>query len=109
MLVSQANRGELAQDLNNLLVQARKPSAPNTLRVPLNRRAIIACEPHLRELISALLRPSPAPARGIAMVSWLLSDGTGPLFNPRRSAELVNALTDAHTQLDPEVCPEFSA
>lgn len=109
MLVSPAKRGELAQDLNNLLVQARKPSATHRPRVPLNRCAIIACERELQEMINALVTPAPTPARGTAIVSWLLSDGTGPLFNPRRSAELISALTDALTQLDPEVCLEFSA
>lgn len=70
-------------------------------RAPLNRGCIIAREPEIHEMINALLTPLPTPARGAAMVSWLLSDGTGPLFNRGRSADLGTALTEAIAQLDP--------
>jgi hypothetical protein len=70
------------------------------LRVPLNRESIIACEPDIQEMLNALLAPVPAPARGTAFASWLLSDGTGPLYNRHRSADLGIALREAIAQLD---------
>jgi hypothetical protein len=59
----------------------------------MNRDSVIACAPQIRTMISALMAPLPTSARGAAMASQLLSDGTGPLFNPRRAAELDHALS----------------
>jgi len=73
-------------------------------RVTLNRDCIVACEPDIREMLNALRDPLPISARGGAMVSWLLSDGTGPIYNRRRSAELGTAINEATAQLDPSVC-----
>ncbi len=103
MLVSPAIRCELAQNLANLLVQAHTPSGMRNPRVQLNRGCIVACEPEIHEMINAVLTPLPTSARGTAMVSWLLTDGTGPLYNRRCSAELGTALTRAIAQLDPSV------
>jgi hypothetical protein len=40
------------------------------------------------ELSGALLAAGPVPARGVAMVVLLLSDGTGPLYRRSRADEL---------------------
>jgi hypothetical protein len=52
-------------------------------------------------MIEALLAPAPVSVRGPAMVSWLLSDGAGPLYDRRRSADVADALREAIAQLDP--------
>jgi hypothetical protein len=101
VLVSPAMRLALAQDWENLLVQAHRPPAMRDPRVPLNRDCIVAYESEILEMLNALVAPLPAPARGTAMVSWLLSDGTGPLYGRRRSTELGTALREAMAQLDP--------
>jgi hypothetical protein len=94
-------RLELAQSWKNLLVHSRRSPVMRTPRVLLNREGIIAREADIREMLNALTDPLPTPARGMAMVSCLLSDGAGPLYDRRRSAELGTALREAIAQLDP--------
>jgi hypothetical protein len=72
-------------------------------RVPLNRDLIIAWEREIQQMINALLAAVPIPARGVAMASSLLSDGTGPLFNRRRAADMGAALRAVIEHLDPSV------
>jgi hypothetical protein len=109
VLVSPTMRRALAQNWANLLVQARIPPVVRDPRVPLNRDYIIAREPDIQQMLNALLAPLPAQARGAAMASWLLSDGTGPLYDRRRSADLGIALRESIAQLDPSVCLAPSA
>jgi hypothetical protein len=101
VLVSLVMRLELAQSWKNLLVQSRRSPVMRNPRVLLNREGIIARESDLCEMLNALTDPSPTPARGVAMVSCLLSDGAGPLYDRRRSDELGTALREAIAQLDP--------
>jgi len=69
-------------------------------RVPFNRQAIIERESDIHEMLNALLTSLPVPARGPAMASWLLRDGTGPIYNRHRSGELGPTLRETITQLD---------
>ncbi|MGO8862386.1 MAG: hypothetical protein ACLQRH_16715 [Acidimicrobiales bacterium] len=100
-LVLSTTRRSLAQDWAHLLKTARTPPPIGGRRVPLNREGVIACEAELHAILSALVDPFPPAARGAAMVSWLLRDGTGPLYDRRRSAELANALREITAQLEP--------
>ena len=101
MLVSPGMRRSLARSWENLLEQARRPVVARHHRVPINRSSVVTSEPEIREMIDFLLAPLPVPARGTALAISLLVDGTGPVYDPRRSAELVHALREAITQLDP--------
>lgn len=56
------------------------PSATRTPRVPLRLARISQCAPLLAELASRLVEPGPVPVQGVALVSQLLADGTGPLY-----------------------------
>jgi hypothetical protein len=103
VLVSPAVRCALAQNWESLLVQARTPPVMRDPRVPVNRDGIIACEPDIRALLDALLAPLPVPARGVAVASWLLADGAGPVYDRRHSADLGTAVREATAQLDPSV------
>jgi len=103
VLVSPTTRRALAQSFDNVTAHARRTPAMRDPRMPLNRRSIIACEREIREMRDALLTPLPAPARGAAMASWLLSDGTGPLFDGHRSIELQSTIRQVIAQLDPTV------
>ncbi len=98
-LVSMAMRREMAEDLTNVLAQARRAPGGATPRAPLNRDSIAACGPEIEDTRRALLASRPISARGTAMVSCLLSDGTGPLYNFRRSADLAGALNEALADL----------
>ena len=102
-LVAPPTRGALAQNVAHLLKTARTPPPIGTHRVPLNRHGIVACAAEVHQILSALVDPLPPPARGAAMVSWLLRDGTGPLYQRRRAAELAVALRAVTAQLDPSL------
>ena len=103
LLVSPVSRRELVDNWENLLVQARRPPAMRNPRVLCNREYIIACESDIREMLNALLAPLPSPARGTAMASWLLRDGTGPIYNRGLSGDLGISLREVIAQLDPAV------
>lgn len=51
-------------------------------------------------MVDALVAQRPGQVRGIAMLSWLLSDGAGPLHNRHRSNELREALQGATALLE---------
>jgi hypothetical protein len=56
------------------LLAARPP------RIPLRLDRVSQSAPLLAALASRLAEPGPVPAPGVAMVSLLLADGTGPLY-----------------------------
>jgi hypothetical protein len=101
MLVSPALRRVLARNWENVVVQAHRPPVMRNPRAPLNRAGVMACERQIQQMIEALVSAYPTPARGVAMASLLLRDGTGPLYHRRGSLELEAALLDAVAQLDP--------
>ena len=78
-------------------------------RVPLCRDRIRAADASVRKMIAALLVPGPVPARGVATVSLLLSDGAGPLYNRRSPTDLEEAVHEALLRLDPVSSPVSSA
>jgi hypothetical protein len=99
-LTSPSARHDLAQDWAQLLETHRGPLMRNP-RVPLDRQRIRRCEPQIRRLIHALLTPLPTPARGAAMATHLLGDGSGPLHHPHRADDLQAALNAAIANLHP--------
>ncbi len=101
VLVSPVMRFTLAEMWSHTLDQARRPPVMRSPKVPMNRDSIIASGEEIQAMIEALLAPAPVSVRGPAMVSWILSDGAGPLYDRRRSADLADALTEATAQLDP--------
>ncbi len=62
---------------------------------------IARAEPAIREVVALLSGALPSPARGVAMVNVLLTDGAGPLYNPHSDEDLSAALRRAAAQLDP--------
>jgi hypothetical protein len=95
VLVSPSERMMLAHRWADLLAQARRSPVPRTPRVPINRDSLLANEPAIRALVDRLTAPTPGHIRGIAKLSWLLSDGTGPVYNRREAFKLPEALLDA--------------
>jgi hypothetical protein len=100
-IVSPAARQELAQRWANVLDQASRPPVPRSPRAPLRRAAVATAAPDLREMISVLRNGRPIDARGAAMASSLLTDGTGPLYNDRSRADLVTVVREATRQMNP--------
>jgi hypothetical protein len=50
-------------------------------------------------MLAVLASPLPISARGAAMASVLLVDGTGPLYNPHSGRELAAAARDAAREM----------
>lgn len=99
-IITPAARRELAQRWTNVLNQARRQPVPRFVRAPLQRRAVIAAEQDVREMISVLSSGQPIDARGAAMASALLSDGTGPLYNRRSCVALGSVVRAATRQMN---------
>jgi hypothetical protein len=99
-IVSMRARQAMAADWDHLLRVARFSQSRSPL-VPLRGRAIVAAEPAIRELMRALINPLPVRAQGVAMATILLTDATGPVYNPHSPVTLAAALDAAITQLDP--------
>jgi hypothetical protein len=67
----------------------------------LQRNAVIAAAQDLHEMISVLTSGLPVDARGAAMASSLLRDGTGPLYNHRSIVDLGAVVRAATRQMNP--------
>jgi hypothetical protein len=102
-LVSPATRQTLADDWEYVLDRAKHAPAPTMGRMALHRDWIVAAEPEVREIAACLRTALPVGAAGVAAASVLLTDGAGPLYNPRAHLGLREALRLAIAQLDPSV------
>ena len=98
-LVVPARRQRLASDWDRLVTVARE--RPATARVPLRRDRIVAAEADIRELQRSLRASAPVPARGVAIASALLTDGSGPVYNRNSRVDLRAAVQEAIHHLDP--------
>jgi hypothetical protein len=101
-LVSPAFRTELADHWDRVGgIATRRVAAPRQGRAILLRDQVAAAEPRILELTALLRAPMPVPARGVAAASQLLTDGTGPLYNPASDIVLANAVAAAVALLTP--------
>jgi hypothetical protein len=72
--------GEPALDRSAPLSASKSPGAARAPRVPLHHARISQSARLLAEVATRLAAPGPVPARGVAIVTRLLSEGTGPLY-----------------------------
>ena len=100
-LVSTPCRAALAQNWNHLVERASKPPVACSARVRLCRDRILSADDDIRAMTGALSTPYPAPARGVAIASWLLVDANGPLYHRHSTTDLRSALRMAIAELDP--------
>jgi hypothetical protein len=100
-LAAPETRRALAHNWERVLDRTRRTPVPRSPRLPLVRDRVIDVEGDVREMLTYLCAPLPTAARGVAMASLLLTDGTGPLFYRQRSTELRTALRQAIAQLAP--------
>jgi hypothetical protein len=98
-IVSPAGRRKLAQNWIHVVNLSVRPPVPLPLHGTLRRGAVAAAERDVREMIAVLASGVPIAARGAALASWLLSDGTGPLHNYRSTLELSAAVREATRQM----------
>jgi hypothetical protein len=89
-LTSERSRRRAARSLLSVVRQADQPPL-RTPRAPIDRPAVARARHQLVALARRLQEPSPVGARGMALISNLLHDGTGPLYaagsDPERSIE----------------------
>ena len=102
-LVSPATRQTLADDWEYVLDRAKHAPAPTMGKMALRRDWIVEAEPEIRATAACLRAPLPVAAAGVAAANVLLTDGAGPLYNPRARPGLREALRLAIAQLDPSV------
>jgi hypothetical protein len=92
-LTSMRSRRELARSLQRILAaglpaggRGRSMAADPPARVasqsyvPIRRDRVSRSASELEELAAHLVQPGPVPARGVALVHQLLTDGGGPLY-----------------------------
>ena len=72
----------LASSLERVLRDAAADPEPFRRRMSASRRNVAAAAPELAALARAIASPGPVSARGMARARLLISDGTGPLFDP---------------------------
>lgn len=86
-------RRRLASSLRARVKDAERPAAPRmTAAVPLSRRAVVSWRESLLGLAERLERPDPVNPCGVARVLVLLTDGTGPLYNPGAADRMSDAV-----------------
>ncbi len=111
-LTSVRYRRVLATSLRRMLAASAVPSArprpaaapksagaASRLYIPLSRDRIARSAPGLAGLASCLAAPRPVPARGVALVSQLLTDGCGPLYRAAAREDLGGLIEQASQAL----------
>ncbi len=93
-LASRRHRTELAQGLDRVLGDARRPAANfrRTTYVAPCRRSVLHCAPLLEDLSTVLSGSLPLDPRAVARLRVLARDGIGPFYCGGRCAELAEAL-----------------
>lgn len=82
-LVSRDSRLKMARGLGRTLDQAERP-ALHTAQVPVRSQAVGAAATSLEMLAQRLRGPLGIDPQGAARTKILLTDGSGPLYNPRQ-------------------------
>ena len=102
-LVRPSTRRALARTVEQILEQATTGRAPRFVgaQIPIRRDRIMDAADALQMLIDCLRAPGPLPARGVARVRVLLTDGAGPLYYPNDTDDLRATVLDAVEQLHP--------
>jgi hypothetical protein len=97
-LTTLANRRALADELELVVRAAQGP--PRHRRLVPARDAVFESAPALSELAALLRADVPLYARGLALLTRLLTDGAGPLYYSRGDpGALSRALGDARAAL----------
>jgi hypothetical protein len=87
--------------LARILRSASNTGARFTAAVPPNRREVLAARPVIDALGRHLKGAEPVTARGMAMLSGLLTEPTSPLYRPDQPGALGSRLRAAAAALEP--------
>ena len=81
-LTALSRRRSIADALRRVVREAREGARPSYVRVAPCRRRVAAAGDELSRLADMLAEPGPVAPRGVAQAWMLLTDGTGPVYNP---------------------------
>jgi len=101
VLVRTSVRRDLARSTQRVLAAASGSSAGPRLPVPVCRDRVRDAAGDLAEVITCLLRPGPVPARGVAKVTILLGDASGPLYHRSSTQDLRVTVRETAEALSP--------
>ena len=99
-LVSRGSRQQLATSLERLVKEAKRSACPRAVAIPLPRREISEAQTSLFTIAARLRDERPVYARGVALLSRLLSEGSGPAYNPHAGGSLRHAVGAIAAALD---------
>jgi hypothetical protein len=99
-LVSRGSRQQLATSLERLVKEAKRSVPPRAVAIALPRREIVEAQTSLFSIAARLRDERPVYARGMALLSRLLTDGSGPAYNPCAGESLRNAVEGIAAALD---------
>jgi hypothetical protein len=100
-LTTPPRRRKVALAIRHLIREAEGAVAPSRLRVSPVPDRVSAASRELRLLAEKLAEPTPVSARGVAETLLLLTDGTGPLYNPRSEGSVRDRAANAAAHLSP--------
>ena len=81
-------RRTIADALRQLIREAREGAPLEPARIRPDRRRVASASEELSALAETLEDPGPVAASGVAQAWILLTDGTGPLYNPYNRTSL---------------------
>jgi hypothetical protein len=100
-LTEPESRGSIAQAFRRIIREAQQGSRPALGRVMPSRARVRAAREELSRLADTLDEPGPVAAGGVAQALLLLTDGTGPLYNPDSRTSLCVGAQRALRELRP--------
>jgi hypothetical protein len=106
-LTSMKIRRDLAASVQRILTSAGQPAevmpapavAVHPPHLPLRRARISRSAVPLARLAGWLTAPGPVPVQGVAIISQLLADGTGPLYREGCADDLNDIIENASRAL----------
>jgi hypothetical protein len=102
-LTEPERRRSIAGGLRRIARDASAGRRSPVARIQPDRVGIKAASEQLRLLADRLDQPGPVAARGVAKAWLLLTDGTGPLYNPHSRSTLREGIARATLELRPTV------
>jgi hypothetical protein len=97
-----SRRRVIAGGLRRVIRDTCRGVPPSQVRIAPRRSQVIAASEDLARLADALAIPGPVAARGVAQALILLTDGSGPLYNPNSTASLQGRAASAADNLQLE-------
>jgi hypothetical protein len=89
----------LARRLNEIVREAVSRRVPRA-QIAVRLSAVVTVSAEFEELARRLVAPRPVAVRGVAQVSMLLREGSGPLYSSRADEDLGAALRRARAAVE---------